>query len=200
MDADAFATAIDDTCIIATSILLKIKEAFPDNPPKVWMMTRGSCLRSNRGYPSALSEYRPLGGADSSSRVLPKSDIQCRSLAGYGSRGRRRHLGETCRTSFCCLRTNSPSDQQMTEKLRFWYVVSQNRLASNMKSTSVPWKLPLDGDAIRVIEAQEEINSDFHRPEVDINVEAFSVVAVDGASKAVVCGIVGRCPPRGYSS
>ena len=65
-----------------------------------------------------------------------------------------------------------------------------------MKSTSVPWKLPLDGDAIRVIEAQEEINSEFHRPEVDINVESFSVVAVDGATKAVVCGIVDAVHPE----
>ena len=40
----------------------------------------------------------------------------------------------------------------------------------------------------------EEINSEFHRPEVDINVEAFTDVAVDGATKAVMCGIVDGCP------
>ena len=69
-------------------------------------------------------------------------------------------------------------------------------LPTDMTSTAVPWNLSLDGDITRITELCEEAKSEFHRPEVDINVETFSVVVVDGATKVVMCGIVDAVHPE----
>ena len=195
MDADQFVTAIDETCIIATSVLLKIREAFPDNPPWFWMMTRGAAYVQTGDIPRPClnTVHSVLLTAANEFYLNPTSSVDLShdmDLAGDAAILARIVVPPVLPENEFAIRPTADGETKiMVRRLT-------KSLASSMKSTSVPWKAPLDGDTIRLIETQEEIRSEFHRPEVDINVEAFSVVAVDGATKAVVCGIVDAVHPE----
>ena len=195
MDADQFTRVIDDTCITATSVLLKIKEAFPDDPPRVWMVTRGAAYVQTGDIPrpclntvhtvmlTAVHEFY----LNLTSSVDLSQDMD---LAGDAAILARLVVPPLLQENEFAIRPTDDGEAKILVRRL------TNSLATNMKSTSVSWKLPLDGDTIRVIELQGEDSSEFHRPEVDIKVEAFSVVAVDGATKAVVCGIVDAVHPE----
>ena len=195
MDADQFTTAIDATCITATSVLIKIKEAFPDDPPRVWMVTRGAAYVQTGDIPrpclntvhtvmlTAVHEFY----LNLTSSVDLSQDMD---LAGDAAILARLVIPPLLQENEFAIRPTADGEAKILVRRL------ANSLATNMKSTSVPWKLPLNGNTIRVIELQEEHSRAFRRPEVDINVEAFSVVAVDGATKAVVCGIVDAVHPE----
>ena len=190
MDADQFMTAIDDSCLTAASLLLKVKDVFPDTPPKMWMVTRGAayvqpgdtprpCLDTVHSLAlTAVHEFylNPTSSVDLSqdTDLVRDADTLARLVIPP-------LLSEN---EFAVRPTTDGEAKVLVRRLT-------KSLATDMKSTSVPWQLLLDSDKIRVIESREETGSrKFHCPEVDVNVEAFSVVVVDGATKALVCGVV----------
>ena len=194
MDADQFTTAIDESCITAASVLLKVNEAFPNTPPKVWMVTRGAAYVQTGDTP------RPCLNTVHSTALTAVHEFYLNPTASVDL-SQYMDLAEDATilarlvvpplvpdNEFAIRQTNDGETKILVRRLT-------KSLASNMKSTSLPWKLPLDGDTVRIFESNEA-SSEFRRPEVDINVEAFSVVAVDGATKAVMCGIVDAVHPE----
>ena len=194
MDADQFTTAIDDSCFTAASVLPKVNEAFPNTPPRVWMVTRGAAYVQTGDIPrpclntvhstalAAVHEFylNPTASVDLS---------QYMDLAEDAAILARLVVPPLMPENEFAVRPTADGETKILVRRL------TKSLASNMLSTSMPWRLILDGDTFRVIESQEA-DSEFHRPKVDINVEAFSVVAVDGATKAVMCGIVDAVHPE----
>ena len=195
MNADQFVTAIDDSCITAASVLLKVNKASPSTPPKVWMVTRGAAYVQSGDIPRpclntvhsvALSAVHELYLHPTSWVDLSKD----MDLTGGAAILARLVIPPLLPENEFAIRPTADGESKILVRRL------TKALATDMTSTSVPWKLTLDGDSTRVTELCEEARSEFHRPEVDINVEAFSVVAVDGATKAVMCGIVDAVHPE----
>ena len=195
MNADQFETAIDDTCITAASVLLNTIQALPDNPPKIWMVTRGATYVQTGDIPRpcmntvntvALTAFQEFF----LNRTTSVDLSQDMDLAGDAAILARLVVPPLLPENEFAIRPEADGREHILVRRL------TKSLATDMTLTSVPWKLPLDGDTIKVIESCEEASGVFHRPEVDIDVEAFSFVAVDGATKAVVCGIVEAVHPE----
>ena len=194
MDAGQFVSAMDNGCIKTASVLIKIQESFSDTPPIVWIVTRGAAYVQNGDTPrpclntvrsvmmTAIHEFygNPTASVDLS---------QDMDLAGDAGILARLIVPPLLPENEFAVRTTTGGNHKfLIRRLKM-------SIATDMTSTSLPWELRLGGDILKISESSEELSKDIHDEGIDVNIEAFRMLDIDGTTKAVVCGIVDAVHP-----
>ena len=194
MDTGQFVAAMENSCIKTASVLIKIQDSFSDTPPIVWIVTRGAayvqsgdtprpCLNTVRSVTmTAIHEFygNPTASVDLSQEM---------DLAGDAAILARLIVPPLLPENEFAVRTTAGGTSKiLIRRLK-------KSLATDMTSTSVPWQLRLDGDILKISESSDESMKDIRDQGIDVNVEAFRMLDIDGTTKAVVCGIVDAVHP-----
>ncbi|KAI0234497.1 Phenolphthiocerol synthesis polyketide synthase type I Pks15/1 [Lamellibrachia satsuma] len=152
MDADQFTTAIDDSCITAASVLLKVNEAFPNTPPRVWMVTRGAAYVQTGDIP------QPCLNTVHSTALAAVHEFYLNPTASVDLSQYMELAEDAAILARLVVPPLMPENEfavRPTEKRRFWCVVSPNR------SPPICYRRPCHGHLETGVETSDLLPEDF---------------------------------------